>query len=87
MKEAGINISYYQSKGVDRLPLKEFDYLIGIGCQDNCSAVPAKKHIQWQITDPTGKNMDSFRKTREEIKSKIEGLIKNIFKKDEDEEF
>ncbi len=80
MKEIGINISYYLSKGIDSLPLKQFDYIVGMGCKDNCPLVPAKRHIEWQITDPKGKDIDFFRKTRDEIKGKIEELVESILK-------
>lgn len=78
MKEAGINISYYLSKGVGSLPVKEFDYVIGMGCKDNCAIIPAKERIEWQIIDPKGKDIDFFRKTRDQIKENIEILVENI---------
>jgi len=78
MKEVGINISYYLSKGIDSLPVKRFDYIVQMGCKDICPAVPAKKHIEWQIPDPKGKDMDFFRKIRDEIMGKIEELVENI---------
>ena len=78
MKEIGINISYYVSKGIDSLPVKEFEYIVGMGCNDSCPTLPAREHIQWQITDPKGKDIDFFRKTRDEIKVKIGELVESI---------
>ena len=75
MQEVGIDISAQQSKGFNQLPVKEFDYVITLGCRDVCPFVAAKKHIEWQIADPKGKNADEFRKTRDEIRSKIKELI------------
>ncbi len=81
MKEIGINISYYLSKGIDSLPLKQFDYIVGMGCKDACPLLSAKKYIEWQISDPKGKDIDFFRKTRDEIRGKIKELVKTISKK------
>jgi len=75
MQEAGIDISQAQPKGCLGLGVKEFDYLITMGCSDICPFVPAREHIDWQIEDPKGKNEDFFRKTRDLIKEKIELLI------------
>ena len=75
MREAGIDISLQASKGFNELPVKEFDYVITLGCHDVCPFVPAKEHREWQIDDPMGKSADEFRKTRDEIRSKIKELI------------
>ena len=78
MQEAGIDILSQQSKGFDRLPVKEFDYVITLGCQDACPFVPAKKHIDWDIEDPKGKDAEFFRKVRDDIADKVKELIKNV---------
>lgn len=38
----------------------------------------AKENVEWVITDPKGKDIDFFRKTRDEIKEKVEELVENI---------
>ena len=78
MQEAGIDISSQKSKGFDRLPVKEFDYVITLGCQDACPFVPAKKHIDWDIEDPKGKDAEFFRKVSDDIADKVKELIKNV---------
>lgn len=75
MREIGIDISNQSSKGFNDLPVKDFDYVITMGCKDTCPFVPAGHHIDWQIEDPKAKGMDFFRKVREEIKDKIIGFI------------
>jgi arsenate reductase len=83
MSEAGIDISGQPSKGFLDLPVKEFDYVVTMGCKDVCPFVPAKKHIEWQIEDPKGKDLDFFRKARDVIKMKVIGLIKALSKGEE----
>lgn len=78
MKEIGIDISRKRSKGFDDLPERDFDYVITLGCHDTCPFFHADKHIEWNIEDPKNKDMEYFRKTRNEIKEKIQQLITEI---------
>jgi arsenate reductase len=76
MREIGIDISKQKSKGFNELPVKKFDYCITLGCKDICPFVPADKHIEWKIEDPKGKDLDFFRRIREEIKNEVINFIK-----------
>ena len=78
MREAGIDISGNLSKGFKELPVKNFDYVITLGCQDICPFFPADKHLEWQIDDPKNKKVEFFRKVRDDISCKVSELIKNI---------
>lgn len=76
MKEKGIDLSARRPKGLKDLPLIEMDYLITMGCEEACPAIPAKKVIDWEIPDPKGKSLDTFRKIREIIEEKVRTLLK-----------
>lgn len=78
MHEAGVDISGNLSRGFNALPVRNFDYVVTLGCQDICPFFPADKHIEWQIEDPINKNIDFFRQIRDEISCKVSELIKNI---------
>lgn len=78
MQEVGIDISKAQSKGFLDLGIKEFNYVITMGCKDICPFVPAQEHIDWQIEDPKGRGDDFFRKTRDLIKEKVKQLINEV---------
>ena len=78
MREVGIDISNNISKSFSELAVSNFDYVITMGCQDVCPIIPARKHIEWQIDDPKGKDMDFFRKVRDDISYKVGELIKNV---------
>lgn len=78
MSEVGIDISSQASKGFADLPAKEFDLAVTLGCQDICPFVPADKHIEWQIEDPAGRDMDTFRNVRDQIRDNVTALIKTI---------
>jgi len=78
MKEKGIDISRHYSKGVDEVPLQEFDCVVTMGCGDFCPAVKAKKRFDWQIPDPIGRGPEFFRQVRDEIEAKVRDLLKAI---------
>ena len=78
MKEININISNQKSKGFNDLPLKEFDYVVTMGCSETCPFIPAKKTIDWKIEDPKGKSIDFYRVVRDTIKRNILELSKKM---------
>ncbi len=78
MKEKGIDISSARSKGFSDLPIKDFDCVIGMGCKDVCPFVLAKNHLTWEIQDPKGKDIDFFRKIRDQIETKVQEYLTTI---------
>jgi len=76
MREAGVDISGHKSKGFDALPKKDFDYVVSLGCGDACPFVPAGQHIAWSIEDPKGRPIEFFRKVRDDIRIKVEELVR-----------
>jgi arsenate reductase len=78
MKEKGIDISGQKSKGFDDLKEKKFDYVITMGCGDVCPFVPAKERIEWDVSDPKGKSIETFRNTRNVIEREIRQFIENL---------
>ena len=78
MRESGIDISKNVSKSFSALAASNFDYTITLGCQDICPVVPARKHIEWHIDDPKGKDLDFFRKVRDDLSCRVKELIKNV---------
>ena len=78
MKEKNIDLSGRQPKGLGDLPPVEMDYLITMGCEETCPAVPARKIIEWQIPDPKGKPIDEVRKIRDILEAKVKTLLEEV---------
>ena len=87
MKETGIDISNQKSKAIDEKILKQMDIIITLcgHAEAMCPMTPpAIKKIHWPIEDPVGTTgteediINAFRKARDEIKIKIQGLIKDL---------
>jgi arsenate reductase len=75
MKEIGIDISAQKSKGFYDLLVKEFDYVISMGCKDVCPFYPSKEKIEWDIHDPIGQPLEVFRLVRDNIAEKVKAFI------------
>ncbi len=78
MQELGIDISGQYPKGFNEVKEINFDYVITMGCQDICPYFSGREHLDWHIADPKGKDIDFFRKVRDDIQEKIKSLIEII---------
>ncbi len=78
MKEVGIDISHQRSKGFEELGKEIFYYVITMGCGDVCPFVPARHRIEWNIADPKGKPIETFRESRDEIEKKVTEFIESL---------
>jgi protein-tyrosine-phosphatase len=78
MKERGIDLSSRLTKGLNDLPRVEMDYLITMGCEQTCPAVPARKIIEWQIPDPKGKPIHEIRRIRDMLEAKVKKLLEEV---------
>lgn len=87
MKEIGVDISNYVSKQIDENLLKEMDYVITLcgDAKETCPMTPPDiKRLHWGLPDPakaTGSEeevLKVFRKVRDEIKERIENLIREV---------
>ena len=87
MKEIGIDISNQKSKVIDEHFLKQMDIIITLcgHAEAMCPMTPPEiKRIHWPIEDPVSAIeteediMDAFKKARDEIKTKIQSLVKEL---------
>lgn len=78
MKEIGINISHKRPKLLTSDMVEKAEKLITMGCVvDACPVVP-KEVEDWKLEDPSGKSMEKFREIRDEIKKRVEKLVKEL---------
>jgi arsenate reductase len=78
MKEVGIDIATETPKVLTVEAVQASDVVITMGCGDTCPVFPGKKYLDWQLEDPAGKDVESVRPIRDEIRTRIEGLIAEI---------
>ena len=85
-------IEAMQEKGIDFLAMgakpkileseivKGSDYVITMGCGDECPFFPGVSYLDWALEDPAGKGVESVRPIRDEIESRVLALIEQIAK-------
>lgn len=78
MHEIGIDISNNQPKILTNEAIVESDVVITMGCGDTCPIYPGKRYEDWDLEDPAGKDIDTVRQIRDEIKKQVMELIKDL---------
>ena len=78
MAEEGIDIANNTPKVLTTESVQDSDYVITMGCGDECPFFPGKKYLDWQLDDPAGKGIDDVRPIRDDIRARIEALIAEI---------
>jgi arsenate reductase len=78
MAEVGIDISKNMPKVLTAESVQSSDVVITMGCGDACPFYPGKRYEDWVLEDPAGKDLETVRKIRDEIKSRVEDLLKSL---------
>ncbi|HEX7474834.1 MAG TPA: arsenate reductase ArsC [Dehalococcoidales bacterium] len=80
MREVGIDISRNKPKLLTLEMMEEIDKAITMGCENACPYTTVETR-DWALEDPKDKPIEQVRKIREEIKTRVEELIKELTKK------
>jgi protein-tyrosine-phosphatase len=78
MAEVGIDVSNNVPKILTVDAVKESDVVITMGCGDACPIFPGKRYEDWALEDPAGQGIEQVRRIRDEIKVRIEALLKDL---------
>jgi arsenate reductase len=81
MEEKGIDISDLRSSGFNEAPLRDIDLVISM------TGFPAAEYlprtypgtvVDWDIDDPIGRSLSTFHRVRDEIETRVDGLLEEI---------
>jgi arsenate reductase len=78
MNEVGIDISAERPKRLEDGMVRTSDVVITMGCGDACPIYPGKRYEDWDLEDPSGKDLETVRGIRDEISARIEGLLAEL---------
>ena len=78
MAEDGIDLSAARPKGLSPDVLDGVDWVVGMGCGDECPLVPGAKRIDWDVSDPSGLSLNEVRGIRKDIERLVGLLIAEI---------
>ena len=78
MREVGIDISGETPKILTTDAVSHADLVITMGCGDACPYFPGKRYLDWELTDPAGQAIDVVRQVRDDIKGRVETLVREL---------
>lgn len=78
MREKNIDISNETPKALTQEMSEGVDVIVTMGCGDACPVYPGKKYLDWELTDPAGKDLDEVRAIRDEIEGRVSELIAEL---------
>ena len=54
------------------------DVVVTMGCGDACPIFPGKRYEDWDLEDPDGKGLETVRRIRDEIDTRVQALIAEL---------
>jgi len=78
MLEVGIDISHELPKALTGEFVKAADVVITMGCGDACPIFPGKRYEDWQLDDPSGQDLGTVRRIRDEIDARVVALLADL---------
>lgn len=82
MSELGVDMSEEFPKPITDEAVRAADVVITMGCGDACPIFPGKRYEDWVLEDPAGKDLETVRRIRDEIDTRVEGLIGELLPED-----
>jgi arsenate reductase (thioredoxin) len=80
MREVGIDISHNKPKLLTMKMMEGITLAFTMGCENACPYTTAETR-DWALEDPKDKPIAEVRKIRDEIKTRVEDLIKELIEK------
>lgn len=78
MSEIGLDLSQEFPKPLTDEVVEAADVVITMGCGGACPIYPGKKYEDWEIADPAGAPIEQVRAIREEIRERVEHLLRSL---------
>jgi protein-tyrosine-phosphatase len=78
MRELGLDLSKEFPKPLTDDSVRAADVVITMGCGDACPFYPGKRYLDWDLEDPAGKDLDTVRRVRDDIDSRVRGLLREL---------
>lgn len=78
MTEVGIDLATQRPKILTDEAVREADIVITMGCGDACPVYPGTRYLDWELDDPSGKDLDQVRPIRDEIERRVRALVTEL---------
>lgn len=78
MAEVGIDITGNNPQRWSDEMIQSVDVVVTMGCGDTCPVFPGVRYADWDVADPSGWTLESVRPVRDDIKQRVEHLIRDL---------
>ena len=78
MREVGVDLSAEVPKVLTAESVQASDYVITMGCGDECPFFPGRTYLDWVLADPAGQGVEAVRPIRDEVRRRVEGLLEQL---------
>ena len=78
MADLGYDLTSHSSKSLSEIPQVRYDYVIMMGCGDECPFIPANTHEDWDLPDPKMLPLEEFRRVCDQIGERVKELAARI---------
>ncbi len=78
MCELGINLAGRTPKLLTRELTEQADFVITMGCGDQCPYIPGKRYLDWDLPDPKGRPIGEVRVIRDAIAARVNQLLAEL---------
>lgn len=78
MSEIDYDMAKHRSKSLDEIPEGPFEYVVSMGCGEDCPHIPARVREDWLIPDPKHLSKQEFRTIRDYIEIKVKEMLQKL---------
>jgi len=78
MSEIGIDLADAAPKLLETDAVREADVIVTMGRGDACPVFPGKRYEDWELEDPSGKDLETVRRIRDEIRDRVSALLGSL---------
>ena len=79
MHEKGIDMAYRVPQSIESAISETTpDFIVTMGCGEECPHVPGARILDWDLPDPAGKPPELMRQVRDEIENNVKNLVKEL---------
>jgi protein-tyrosine-phosphatase len=78
MAELGVDMSQQFPKPLTEEAVRAADVVITMGCGDACPIYPGKRYEDWDLEDPAGKDLDTVRRIRDQLDTRVQALVAQL---------
>lgn len=78
MAEEGIDLTGASPKVLTTEAVQASDVVITMGCGDTCPIFPGKRYEDWELEDPAGKDLETVRGIRDDIRGRVATLLAEL---------